>query len=79
MADFYFKAEPPIPDCRKCKWHYEWKNDYRIGCTNHDANITSSERTILMDRFDWPDIFDPTCLKSCDGFEAKNKCEQITT
>lgn len=63
------------PNCWECKHAHSIPGDCHIGCDNLAAKVSGDPHGIRSGWFYWPFNFDPTWLKSCDGFEAKEKAE----
>lgn len=63
-------ASASKPNCYECMHRRELPGDCHSTCANREAKVTGDAHGIRRGWFFWPYNFDPTWLKSCDGFAA---------
>ena len=59
------------PDCYKCVYRRNLPGDAHSKCNNREAKVEGDLTGIICGWFMWPLNFDPTWLRSCDGFSDK--------
>jgi hypothetical protein len=64
------------PNCYTCKHVRNVPGDEHKSCENTLAKVTGHPHGIRMGWFYWPVNFDPTWLKSCDGFEPREAAKE---
>ena len=60
-----------VPCCYDCVHRCTIPGDEHSSCANLNAVVTGNAHGMKMGWFYWPVNFDPTWLKSCDGFAPK--------
>lgn len=58
-------------NCFACDHQRSLPGDCHIACANTAARVTGDPYGTKRGWFFWPFNFDPTWLRSCDGFKAE--------
>ena len=61
------------PNCYDCIYRRSIPGDAHSACQNRAAKVIGDAHGIRSGWFFWPFNFDPTWLRSCDGFSEKTK------
>lgn len=61
------------PNCYDCTHRRRISGDEHSSCVNLNAVVLGDAHGMKMGWFYWPVNFDPTWLKSCDGFASLPK------
>lgn len=59
--------------CYGCVHRRDIPGDCHSRCNNHEAKVVGDAHGIKSGWFMWPVNFDPTWLRSCDGFSDDPK------
>lgn len=60
-------------ECYSCVHRLTIPGNAHTRCNNHAAKVEGDDYGIRSGWFMWPLNFDPTWLKSCDGFSDKEE------
>jgi hypothetical protein len=61
------------PDCYKCRYKRQIRNDAHIKCVNKLAKVQGNFHGEDYGWFKWPSSFDPIWLESCNSFAERVK------